>query len=151
MLKEALQLLFRRDLQKLKKEMEAYQHEAAIWAVDKNIANSAGNLCLHLVGNLNTYIGVGLGGTDYKRERDLEFSLKNIPVQELVKKIEDTMLVVEKGLDQLNDEQLQQDFPIVIWDKPTGMVYTLVHLSTHLNYHLGQINYHRRLLDRPVS
>ncbi|MBL7760172.1 MAG: DUF1572 family protein [Sediminibacterium sp.] len=149
MLKEALQLLFRRDLQKLKKEMETYQDEAAIWVVDKNIANSAGNLCLHLVGNLNTYIGVGLGGTDYKRERDLEFSLKNIPVQELVKKIDDTILVVEQGLDRLNDDLLQQDFPIVIWDKPTGMVYTLVHLTTHLNYHLGQINYHRRLLDHP--
>ena len=149
MLKEALLQLFRRDLQKLKKEIEAYQDEAAIWAVDKNIANSAGNLCLHLVGNLNTYIGVGLGGTDYKRERDLEFSLKNIPVQELVKKIDDTMLVVEKGLERLSDDLLQQDFPIVIWDKPTGMVFTLVHLTTHLNYHLGQINYHRRLLDHP--
>lgn len=148
MLKEALQQLFRRDLQKLKKEIEAYQDEAAIWTVDKNIANSAGNLCLHLIGNLNTYIGVGLGGTDYKRERDLEFSLKNIPVQELVKKIDDTMLVVEKGLERLNDDLLQQDFPIVIWDKPTGMVFTLVHLTTHLNYHLGQINYHRRLLDQ---
>lgn len=149
MLKEALQLLFRRDLQKLKKEMEAYQNEAAIWVVDKNIANSAGNLCLHLVGNLNTYIGIGLAGTDYKRERDLEFSLKNIPVQELVKKIDDTILVVEQGLERLNDDLLQQDFPIVIWDKPTGMVFTLVHLTTHLNYHLGQINYHRRLLDHP--
>lgn len=149
MLKEALQQLFRRDLQKLKKEIEAYQDEAAIWVVDKNIANSAGNLCLHLVGNLNTYIGIGLAGTDYKRERDLEFSLKNIPVQELVKKIDDTILVVEQGLERLNDDLLQQDFPIVIWDKPTGMVFTLVHLTTHLNYHLGQINYHRRLLDHP--
>lgn len=149
MLKEALQQLFRRDLQKLKKEIEAYQDEAAIWAVDKNIANSAGNLCLHLVGNLNAYIGIGLAGTDYKRERDLEFSLKNIPVQELVKKIDDTILVVEQGLERLNDDLLQQDFPIVIWDKPTGMVFTLVHLTTHLNYHLGQINYHRRLLDHP--
>jgi len=149
MLKEALLQLFRRDLQKLKKEIEAYQDEAAIWAVDKNIANSAGNLCLHLVGNLNTYIGVGLAGTDYKRERDLEFSLKHIPVQELVKKIDDTILVVEQGLERLNDDLLQQDFPIVIWDKPTGMVYTLVHLTTHLNYHLGQINYHRRLFDHP--
>lgn len=147
MLKESLKQLFNRDLQKLKKEMEAYQDEAAIWVVDKNIANSAGNLCLHLVGNLNTYIGVGLGGTDYKRERDLEFSLKYIPVQELVKKIEDTMLVVEQGLDCLDDDLLQQDFPMVIWEKPTGMVFTLVHLSTHLNYHLGQINYHRRFFD----
>ena len=53
MLIEVLNSIFERDLVKLKLEIELYQDENSIWAVDKRISNSAGNLCLHLVGNLN--------------------------------------------------------------------------------------------------
>ena len=147
MIIETLKTLFHRDLVKLKTEIELYHDEKKIWYVEKSIANSAGNLCLHLVGNLNTYIGVGLGKTNYVRERPLEFSLKDIPKAELIKKVEKTIVVVENGLSSLNANQLNEDFPMIIWDKPTEMAYTLIHLITHLNYHLGQINYHRRLLD----
>ena len=147
MIIETLRQLFSRDLKKLKAEIEAYSNEAAIWKVDKTVTNAAGNLCLHLMGNLNAYIGAGLAKTNYVRQRDLEFSLKDISRSELVQRIEETMLVVEQGLNSVTAEQLQQDFPIAIWDKQTPMDFTLVHLATHLNYHLGQINYHRRLLD----
>jgi len=139
--------LFVKDLQKLKNEIELYQSEASIWQTEKAIANSAGNLCLHLVGNLNTFIGAVLAKTDYVRHRELEFSLKNIPKAELIKKIEETIPVVEKGLDQLTEQQLQDDYPLVIWDKAYSYIYTLTYLLAHLNYHLGQVNYHRRLLD----
>lgn len=147
MIIETIQSLFSRDLNRLKTEMQAYSNEAAIWKVDKHITNAAGNLCLHVIGNLNTYIGAGLAKANYVRQRDLEFSLKDIPRTELLQRIEDTMLVVEQGLQTITEDQLQQDFPVVIWDKPAAMDYTLVHLATHLNYHLGQINYHRRLTD----
>jgi uncharacterized damage-inducible protein DinB len=143
-----LKALFNRDLDKLKAEIELYKNEDRIWHFENSIANSAGNLCLHLVGNLNTYIGDGLGKSGYVRQRDLEFSLKNIPKQELVQKIDATKIVVKAGLDATSEAQLTDDFPIMIWDKPMGMEYTLMHLLTHLNYHLGQINYHRRLLDQ---
>jgi hypothetical protein len=147
MIIETLKTLFSRDLNRLKKEIESYQNESAIWEIEKNIANSAGNLCLHLIGNLNAYIGAGIAKTGYIRQRNLEFSLKNMPREELLKKIDDTLQVVEAGLNALGPENMEEDFPVVVWDKPTGMEYTLVHLTTHLNYHLGQINYHRRLLD----
>jgi len=147
MLVQSLKSLFKRDLLKLKAEIESYQNEAGLWCTDKGIANSAGNLCLHLVGNLNAYIGVGLAKSPYIRQRDLEFSLKNIPRAELLQKIDEVMAVVEAGLENVNDDQLGDDFPIVIWEKPTQMFYTLTHLHSHLNYHLGQVNYHRRLLD----
>ncbi len=147
MIIDTLKQLFNRDLNKLKSEIESYRDEKRIWHYEKAITNSAGNLCLHLVGSLNTYIGAGLAKTGYIRNRDLEFSLKDIPRAELVRKIEETILVVEKGLSNLREDQLHADFPVVIWDKPTEMEYTLVHFIGHLNYHLGQINYHRRLLD----
>ena len=147
MIIDTLKQLFNRDLNKLKLEIESYHNEKRIWHFEKAISNSAGNLCLHLVGSLNAYIGVGLAKTNYIRNRDLEFSLKDIPRAELVKKIEETIVIVEKGLNNLHEDQLHTEFPIAIWNKATEMEYTLVHFVGHLNYHLGQINYHRRLLD----
>ena len=148
MIIETLKMLFQKDLEKLKAEIELYNTEARIWHFEKGIANSGGNLCLHLIGNLNTYIGVALAKTNYIRQRDLEFSLKNIPRTELIQKIEETMNVVESGLNNLSTDDLKNDFPLIIWNnKPTETAYTLIYLSNHFNYHLGQINYHRRLLD----
>jgi hypothetical protein len=147
MIIDTLKTLFKRDLEKLKTEIELYKNEKNIWLIDKSISNSAGNLCLHIIGNLDAYIGVGLAKTSYIRQRDLEFSLKNIPRTRILSQITNTIKIIENGLDNLTLSQITDDFPIVIWDKPTEMEYTLIHLLTHLNHHLGQINYHRRLLD----
>jgi len=147
MLIETLKVLFNRDLNKLKSEIESYKDESRMWKVEKSIANSAGNLCLHLIGNLNTFIGAALGKTNYIRQRELEFSLKDIPKTELIKKIEETIAVVNTALSGLTEEELKNDFPVNIFDKKTSTEYLLIHLTTHLAYHLGQINYHRRLLD----
>lgn len=147
MIIETLKTLFERDLKRLREEIKSYKNENNLWIVDKAIANSAGNLCLHLVGNLNTYIGKEIGKTDYIRNRALEFSLKNIPKVKLLKMIDDMILVVSDSLDKLTREELQKEFPIIVFDKATSTEYFLVHLTTHLAYHLGQINYHRRLLD----
>lgn len=147
MIIETLQALFNRDLKRLKAEMESYQNEGQIWHIQKGIANSAGNLCLHLIGNLNTYIGAEFGKTGYIRNRALEFSQKDIPRAELVHKIEETIIVVNNALNSLSEEQLKMEFPILVFDTKTSTEFMLLHLTTHLAYHLGQINYHRRLLD----
>ena len=146
-MKATLQSLFKRDLEKLKTEIELYSKEEHLWITDRSITNSAGNLCLHLIGNLNAFIGAGLAKTDYVRDREFEFAGKDVPRTSLLQQIDETMVVVEKGIDSLTDEALSGDFPIQIWGKPIGMEFTLAHLATHLSYHLGQINYHRRLLD----
>ncbi len=144
---DILKTLFIRDLNRLKAEIELYKDETCLWLTDKNISNSAGNLCLHLIGNLNTYIGAALGKSGYIRQRDLEFSLKNIPRAALLQKIDAVIQIVDNTLTTVTDAQLKNEFPVLIWDKPETVEYTLVHLTTHLSYHLGQINYHRRLLD----
>ena len=148
MLNETLKALFNRDLNKLKVEIESYQKESNIWIVADGIANSAGNLCLHLTGNINWYIGAEIGKTGYIRHRDLEFSLKDVPRAELVKKIEDTIPMVDSVLDGITAEQFETLYPIEVFGHPMSTEYFLVHLATHLTYHLGQINYHRRLLDK---
>ncbi|WP_166919496.1 DinB family protein [Flavobacterium poyangense] len=149
MLIETLKALFERDLNKLKLEIESYQDESTIWVIDKNILNSGGNLCLHLIGNLNTYIGAEIGKTGYIRNRPLEFSLKDIPKSELIQKIENTILVVDNALSSLTEEDLEKNYPQIVFEKEMTTGFFLVHLSTHLAYHLGQINYHRRVLDLP--
>ncbi|TBO44923.1 DinB family protein [Pedobacter kyonggii] len=147
MLTETLKTLFNRDLNKLKSEIGSYKNEANLWVINKEIANSAGNLCLHLIGNLNTYIGATLGGSNYIRKRELEFSLKDIPKQELINMIEATITVVNETLGKITDEQLNSEYPMLVFQEKTSTEFFLVHLTTHLAYHLGQINYHRRLLD----
>jgi len=144
---QSLKKLFLRDLNKLKKEIESYKDESKLWIIDKNIANSAGNLCLHLIGNLNTYIGKELGGIDYIRDRDLEFSQKDIPKAELLTMIEGTILAVDKALDSVTDQQLEEEYPVIVFADKMTTGFFLIHLVAHLDYHLGQINYHRRLLD----
>ena len=147
MLIQTLKTLFQRDLNKLRKEIELYKDEGKLWIIDKDIANPAGNLCLHLIGNLNTYFGRELGGTGYIRNRDLEFSQKNIPQAALLEMIDETIGIVEKVLNTLTDQQLEEEYPVIVFTEKMTTGFFLVHLIAHFSYHLGQINYHRRLLD----
>jgi hypothetical protein len=143
----SIKSIFIRDLSKLKGEIESYPNENSIWEIRSDINNSAGNLTLHLIGNLNTYIGAELNKTGYIRNRELEFTLKNIPRVQLIQSIEATISVIENVLDQLSVKDLKKEYPTLIWEKKTSTEYVLIHLTTHLAYHLGQINYHRRLLN----
>ncbi|MCS3867403.1 putative damage-inducible protein DinB [Chryseobacterium ginsenosidimutans] len=144
---QSLQSLFTRDLNKLKTEIEAYQNEDIIWKIDKNILNSAGNLSLHLVGNISHFVGAILGNSGYIRNREQEFSLKDIPRAELIQQIENTIEVVNSSLEKLSAEDLEKEYPIEPLGYKMTTDYFLIHLIGHLEYHLGQINYHRRLLD----
>ncbi len=148
MLIETLRKIVKRDLEKLKTEIALYNGESNLWDVDKNITNSGGNLCLHLVGNLNTFIGGVLGKTGYIRDRDAEFRLKNVPKIELLLKVDDLILVVDNTLSRLTNSQLQENYPIMVFKEEMTVEYFLIHLTSHLSYHLGQINYHRRLFDQ---
>lgn len=148
MLTQTLTTIFVRDLTKLKQEIAAYQNEASIWAIDKSITNSAGNLCLHLVGNLNTYIGVEIGKSGYVRNRDVEFSAKGISQAALLQKIDNTIQVVSYSFTLLTEADLLKAYPMQVFAEPMTYEFFLVHLVAHLSYHLGQINYHRRMLDK---
>ena len=146
MLLPTLQKLFDRDLKSLCLEVEAYTNEADLWIIKKAISNSAGNLCLHLIGNLNHFVGSQLGKNGYVRQRDVEFTRNDVPKRELLAMIDETRSMITKTLDNLTEEQLEQDYPMVVFREKMSASFFLVHLTTHLAYHLGQINYHRRLI-----
>jgi len=145
MINSVLVTHFCRDLAKLKVELELYKTETQIWKVTGDIANSAGNLCLHLVGNLDTYIGATLGNSGYMRDRDAEFALKNIPRSELIQRIDSTNQTIQQVVPKLTDKQLKSEYPLLVLKEKTTTEYFLIHLAMHLSYHLGQVNYHRRL------
>ena len=146
-MKEILLQLFQRDLEKLKTEINSYKDEKRLWEVSGDTKNSAGNLCLHICGNLQHFIGATLGNSGYERKRDLEFSKKNVPVEEMVEEIDKTLQVVKQALSELKEEKLDEIFPINVFGEEMTTRFFLTHLTTHLSYHLGQINYQRRLLD----
>jgi len=146
MLRESLIKIFDTNLNRLITEINLYRDENNLWIVKEGINNSAGNLTLHLLGNLNYYIGAVLGHTGYIRHREDEFDLKKVLRADLITNIENCIVIVKNTLNKLTDEDLAKDFPVEVSGKISTTDFILIHLSNHLNYHLGQINYHRRLL-----
>jgi len=150
MFNQVLITLYKRNLLKLQDELNAYADESNIWQIRDGISNSAGNLALHLVGNLNHFIGAVLGESGYVRERDKEFSLKNIPRHEIIRSIDTTIAIIQFALSKISDEDMNRPYPetLPILKDDNSIRFMLVHLTVHLSYHLGQINYHRRLIDK---
>jgi len=142
-MKEDILYFLNRDLKKLIKEIEAYTNEDDLWIKVKDLNNSAGTLALHIVGNLNHYVGHTMGGTDYVRNREFEFSGTKVPRKEIVQSIENTLQMVNAIAPQLSEERLYKTFEYDFAGKQSTLFY-LFQFTTHLAYHLGQINYHRR-------
>ena len=138
--------LFDRDCEKLIAELELFESEAALWMVAVGVSNAAGNLALHVIGNLNHFIGVQLGGTDFRRDRPAEFASRDIPRAELIDQLSATKTVLATVLPSLDAARLEGIYPEEVLGYPMTTRYFLIHLYGHLNYHLGQVNYLRRVL-----
>lgn len=143
-----LRQLFQRDLTRLHDEVSAYKSESNLWITEGEITNSGGNLCLHLVGNLNTFICGELGNSGYVRDRPAEFNAKNIPRETLLQQVLDTQALVDQTLANLSPDILEKEYSVKLRPEKLTTGLFLTHLATHLSYHLGQLNYHRRLLDK---
>ena len=142
-----LEHLFEKDLNKLIEEISLYKNENDLWKIKEGISNSAGNLTLHLIGNLNYFIGTALHHTNYLRDREKEFLLKDVPRDALIADIKHVMEIIRKTLHKMPKEDLKKDFPFEIDGDNLSVENMMVHLLTHLNYHLGQVNYHRRMIS----
>ena len=137
---------FSKGLSKVISELKSYKEESSIWKINGDIKNSGGNLALHLVGNLNHFVGLILGDIEYERDRPAEFATKDYPLKNLVQDLQDCIRRVSETLHKLEVSDLNQEYPLDVVRKMTTSQF-LMHLLGHLNYHTGQINYHRRLLD----
>jgi len=138
--------LYEQGLNKLRTEIEKYPDEAALWKTGGNIPNSAGNLALHLIGNLNHFFGATIGGSGYVRDRDNEFSSGEVSKQQILSEIDNAESAVKDALGKLGPDDLDKIYPVQFQNEDVSTEYVLGYLLGHFNYHLGQINYHRRLL-----
>jgi hypothetical protein len=141
-----LSRLIRRELASLRDELLAYPDERAMWEVPKGLPNSGGNLALHLVGNLRFFIGAQLGSTGYVRDRDAEFAKRGVPRAEVIAGIEAAADEVTRTLATLDASQLDKPFPVEVGGNRIQTGLFLQHLASHLAYHLGQVDYHRRVV-----
>lgn len=148
MLKETLIQIYEGDLQKVIKEINLYESEEDLWKLEEGITNSGGNLALHLIGNIKHFFGANLGNTGYERERDLEFADKNVSREKIVEELENAINVLRETFNNLSDEDLHKDYPEKLGDEPQQTISVIIYMLSHLNYHLGQINYHRRFISK---
>ncbi len=141
-----LLLILCRDLRCLAKEVGLYPDDASLWRTLPGLANSGGNVALHVAGNLRYFVGATFGATRYVRQREQEFAQREGRREEVRALLEATILDVETGLRALTPEQLAAPFPAPLMGlhPPTSRV--LLHLAAHLAFHLGQVGYLRRAL-----
>jgi len=144
---ETLLKLYDRDLLRLEEEISLYPTDESIWKLSGAIKNTGGNLCLHLCGNLQHYIGKNLGRIAYVRNRDNEFAARGIGRAELIAEVQKTRQTVRESLETVKPSILETEYPEKIYEYSVTTGYFLIHLIAHLSYHLGQINYHRRILQ----
>jgi len=140
--------LFKRDLARLVQELSAFSNEETLWQVVPPITNSAGNLALHLEGNLREYIGRQLGNVPYTRRRDLEFVTTLLPKQDLIRRLQAVSELVPDIVSGLSGPALEATYPEKVFASSLSTGQVLLSLYGHLNYHLGQIDYLRRMLTK---
>lgn len=151
MLVEAVAAILERDLETLAREVKAYPDEASLWQLPEGVTNSAGTLVLHLTGNIQHFLGARLADTGYVRDRAVEFSARGVPRSTLLRQIESAIAAVRAAAGKVSAESLERDFPEVVGGVRVATGEYLVHLVDHFGYHLGQLDYHRRLVTRDAK
>ena len=147
MTNQELSELYERDLRKLIEEIKLFKTEDDIWKVSGSIKNTSGNLALHIIGSLNFHIGTTLADTGYIRHRELEFTDKRIERKIIVEQLEELIPMIINTLGQLTLEQMESPFPRFFDKENATKSYVLTQMLLHINYHLGQVNYLRRMLE----
>jgi Protein of unknown function (DUF1572) len=140
--------LYRRDLTRLVQELSAFPKEETLWQVLPPITNSAANLALHLEGNLREFIGRQLGNIPYSRRRDLEFATKVLPKEDLIRRLQAVLDLIPGIVSGLSGPALEATYPEEVYSPALSTGQFVLSLYGHLNYHLGQIDYLRRMVTK---
>jgi uncharacterized damage-inducible protein DinB len=112
-------------------------NEEQVWWRPNEACNSAGNLVLHICGNLSLWILRGLGGVDYVRDRAAEFRADGSPSKgELLSHLESTIARCREVLESVDvgKELSLQGYHV------DGLA-ALYHAVEHASQHTGQILY----------
>ena len=140
-----------RELRTLERELNAYQSDDQVWLLPDGLPNSGGTLILHIAGNLRHFVGAVLGGSSYVRDRDAEFQRRGVPRAELIDELHRADSAVQETLGRLDPAMLQEPFPLPVGNRRLNTGDFMTHLATHLAYHAGQIDFHRRIVTGDVT
>jgi uncharacterized damage-inducible protein DinB len=152
MLLDELKTFLLRDIAALERELGLYPDDPSVWKNVLGLPNPAGNLLLHLAGSLQHFFGATLGQTGYVRNREAEFTKRDLPRNELRTELAAARHGVLAAFENLTEEKLEQAFPVRFTDSELSTRLTILQFITHLAYHLGQIDYHRRMVTgNPAS
>jgi uncharacterized protein DUF664 len=140
-----------RELKTIERELNAYQNDDQVWALPAGLPNSGGTLALHAAGNLRHFIGTVLGGGSFVRDRDAEFSRRDVPRAELIDGLRQAEKAVRDTLASIDPARLSDPYPIPVANRRVNTGEFLTHLATHLAYHAGQLDFHRRVVTGDVA
>jgi uncharacterized damage-inducible protein DinB len=112
--------------------------DAELWERAHDKSNSTGNLVLHVCGSTRHFLGRGVGGSDYQRDRPAEFAEKGpIARAELLRVLDETLAESDRVLGGLQPARLMES------NDRAGRTYTLaellVRVANHWSLHTGQI------------
>ena len=146
-IQHSIAALLQREVQGFEREVNLFPDDDTLWRTMPGIPNSAGNLALHIAGNLQYFVGAILGGSAYVRDRDAEFSRRSGTRTEITGELQKAAAAVRTVLPNLSDEILRSDFPDPpIPNRRIQTLMFLLHLCAHASFHLGQAGYLRRAL-----
>lgn len=143
-----LHLMIRREIGAVRREVEAYPDDDALWTTIPGIPNVGGTLALHLAGNLQHFFGAVLGKSGYVRDRDAEFARRDVSRAEILRELDAATAAVDRTIPKLTDAVLAAPYPELVGKRRVTTSVFLTHLTVHLAYHLGQLDYHRRAATR---
>jgi len=156
-----LRAVLLRDLEAAAREVEAYTSDDALWRIVPGITNPGGSLARHLAGNLRHFVGAVLGKGTYVRDRDAEFAARGLTRAAVAEELRAGAREVGAALERLAarprgevESLLSSPFPVLVLGKQFTTAQFLTHLTSHFGYHLGQMDYHRRMQDpnaKPVA
>lgn len=138
--------LLQRELRALRRELELYPTDEALWATPPGITNAGGTLAIHVLGNLRHYVGDRLGGTGYVRDRPSEFAVRGVPRERILAELDRAVEDVRASLERLDPARLEQPYPDVVGGHRVETADYLAQVAVHLAYHVGQLDYHRRIV-----
>lgn len=143
---DVIATLILRELRAMRREIESYPDDASLWREAPGITNPGGTLAVHCAGNLRHFVGAVIGKDGYVRDRDAEFSMRGSSRERVIEQLDAAAAAVERALGGLPAGALDGPYPVLVHDRTLRADMLLTHMAVHLGYHLGQLDYHRRMV-----
>jgi hypothetical protein len=117
--------------------------EEQFWSKPYPYGNSFGHLTLHLIGNLNYYIGTEIAHTGYIRDREREFTEASPPPkEEVLGRLAEAVDLVVATLEAQTAETWSNEYSAVGAADRVGDRFSIfLSCAAHFHHHIGQMIY----------